>query len=211
MSVMNQVASDLAALRLHFERLDAEHISIPFDAENVAYNVHIMAHGPLLRFVVPVCNTITRCVSDVPVRGVRATTGKWQPHYDVEANYSAFIDFEEGAAATAVYNGYGRFSSIDLCFNVGEWGQLQPAETRTAARRPSPSSTPQAELRAKQERAKNAIPGSAPFQPFFGHRPVRDDHPRLGHQLAHPRGGGVDRADSVVHVEGLPVAQQLAP
>jgi phthalate 4,5-cis-dihydrodiol dehydrogenase len=29
-------------------------------------------------------------------------------------------------------------------------------------------STPEAELSAKRERAKNAIPGSAPFQPFFG-------------------------------------------
>jgi phthalate 4,5-cis-dihydrodiol dehydrogenase len=78
------------------------------------------------------------------------------------------MDFEDGAAATAVYNGYGRFSSMDLCFNVGEWGQLQPPEARAPVRRPSAASTPEAELRAKRERAKSAIPGSAPFQPFFG-------------------------------------------
>jgi phthalate 4,5-cis-dihydrodiol dehydrogenase len=77
-----------------------------------------------------------------------------------------FIEFEDGAAATAVYNGYGRFSSMDLCFNVGEWGQMQPPETRPL--RSSRASTPEAELRAKQERAKSAIPASAAFQPFFG-------------------------------------------
>ncbi len=47
------------------------------------------------------------------------------------------------------------------------------------------------------------------LQQVLGHLPVRDHHPRLGHQLTHPGGGRVDRADPVVHVERLPVAQQL--
>jgi len=101
-------------------------------------------------------------------RSVRARTFDWDSNRRGVGAHVVFIDFQDGAAATAVYNGYGRFSSIDLCFNVGEWGQLQPPEARAPVRRPSAASTPEAELRAKQERARNAIPGSAPFQPFFG-------------------------------------------
>jgi phthalate 4,5-cis-dihydrodiol dehydrogenase len=111
---------------------------------------------------------IIRLLCGGRARSVRARTFDWDASRRGVGAHVVFIDFEDGAAATAVYNGYGRFSSMDLCFNVGEWGQLQPPETRTPLRRPSAASTPEAELRAKQERAKNAIPGSAPFQPFFG-------------------------------------------
>ncbi len=60
------------------------------------------------------------------VRGVRATTGKWQPHYDVEANYSAFLDFEDGATALASFNGYGNFDVRELTWGIGEGGRVQP-------------------------------------------------------------------------------------
>jgi phthalate 4,5-cis-dihydrodiol dehydrogenase len=111
---------------------------------------------------------ILRLLCGGMARSVRARTFDWDPNRRGVGAHVVFIDFEDGAAATAVYNGYGRFSSTDLCFNVGEWGQLQPPETRAPVRRPSPASTPEAELRAKRERAKTAIPASAPFQPFFG-------------------------------------------
>jgi phthalate 4,5-cis-dihydrodiol dehydrogenase len=57
---------------------------------------------------------------------------------------------------------------MDLGFNVSEWGFMQPPESRAPVHRPSSAVTPEDELRAKQARAKNAIPGSAPYQPFFG-------------------------------------------
>ena len=44
----------------------------------------------------------------------------------------------------------------------------------------------------------------------LAHLPVRDRDPRLGHQLADPRGGPLDRLDPVVDVEDLALAQQLA-
>ena len=53
-------------------------------------------------------------------------------------------------------------------------------------------------------------PSTVRLQQLLGHLAVRDDDPGLGHQIAHPRGRLVDRADPVVDVEGLPVAQQLA-
>jgi phthalate 4,5-cis-dihydrodiol dehydrogenase len=62
------------------------------------------------------------------VHGVRATTGKWQPHYDVEANYSAFLDFEDGATALASFNGYGNFDVRELTWGIGEGGRVYPEE-----------------------------------------------------------------------------------
>jgi phthalate 4,5-cis-dihydrodiol dehydrogenase len=62
------------------------------------------------------------------VRGVRATTGKWQPHYDVEANYSAFIDFEDGAVSLASFTGYGNFDIRELTWGIGEGGRVYPED-----------------------------------------------------------------------------------
>jgi phthalate 4,5-cis-dihydrodiol dehydrogenase len=62
------------------------------------------------------------------VRGVRATTGKWQPHYDVEANYSAFLDFEDGPTSLASFNGYGNFDVRELTWGIGEGGRVYPED-----------------------------------------------------------------------------------
>lgn len=97
---------------------------------------------------------------------VRARTFDWDPERAGIGAHAVYLDFENGAAATAIYNGYGNFSSIDLCFNIGEWGFPQPAANRVML--PRGGVTPDQELRAKQARAKTAIPGGAPHQPFFG-------------------------------------------
>lgn len=101
------------------------------------------------------------------VSNVRAKTFDWDPERSAIGAHVAYLDFADGAAATAVYNGYGKFSSMDLCFDVSEWGFMQPPESRAVQRR-VPGATPEEELRAKQERARTAIPGAAPYQPFFG-------------------------------------------
>jgi phthalate 4,5-cis-dihydrodiol dehydrogenase len=109
---------------------------------------------------------IIRLLCGGMARSVRARTFGWDPDRRGIGAHVVFIDFEDGAAATAVYNGYGFFSSAELCFSISEWGEMQSADARPLARRPA--LTPEAELRAKQERSRNAIPGSAPYQPFFG-------------------------------------------
>lgn len=101
------------------------------------------------------------------VSNVRAKTFDWDPERAAIGAHVAYLDFADGAAATAVYNGYGNFSSMDLCFDVSEWGFMQPPESRAVQRR-APGATPEEELRAKQERARSAIPAAAPCQPFFG-------------------------------------------
>ena len=97
---------------------------------------------------------------------VRARTFDWDPERAGIGAHVAYLDFADGAAATAVYNGYGHFSSIDLCSDIGEWGFPQPAASRP--RLPRGHATPEQELRAKQARANNAIASGAPHQPFFG-------------------------------------------
>jgi phthalate 4,5-cis-dihydrodiol dehydrogenase len=104
-------------------------------------------------------------------RSVRAKVFDWDPARRVTGAHTVFIDFEDGPAATAVYNGYGGLSSVDLCFDISEWGFHQPPgrRPRAAARPGAPGAASPAEERvAKQARARTAIPAEAPFQPFFG-------------------------------------------
>ena len=108
---------------------------------------------------------IVRLLCGGRARSVRAKVFDWDPARRVIGAHTAFIDFEDGPAATVVYNGYGGFSSMDLCFDVSEWGFHQPRGQRPAAVR---AASPEQELIAKQARAKTAIPAAAPHQPFFG-------------------------------------------
>ena len=99
-------------------------------------------------------------------RSVRARTFDWNPERRSIGAHSVWIDFEDGAAATAIYNGYGGFPISELTGHISEWGfEEMPG---TSAKRPPPASSPEEELRAKQARAFTAIPGDAPFQPTFG-------------------------------------------
>ena len=59
---------------------------------------------------------------------VRAMTGKYHPAYDVEGNYSAFMDFDDGAAALLSFNGYANFDIRELTWGIGEGGAVQPEE-----------------------------------------------------------------------------------
>ncbi len=111
---------------------------------------------------------ILRLLCGGMAKSVRANTFDWDPARRAIGAHVAHLDFIDGAAATAVYNGYGNFSSMDLCFDVSEWGYMQPPASRPVTRRPAVGATAEDELRAKQLRAKTAIPGAAPYQPFFG-------------------------------------------
>jgi phthalate 4,5-cis-dihydrodiol dehydrogenase len=97
---------------------------------------------------------------------VRARTFDWDARRPTTGAHSVWIEFEGGSVATAVYNGYGRFSTMDLCGDISEWGLRQPAASRPA-HRPGPMSAA-AEREAKRGRAGGAIPARAPHQPFFG-------------------------------------------
>jgi phthalate 4,5-cis-dihydrodiol dehydrogenase len=111
---------------------------------------------------------IVRLLGGGMVRSVRATTFDWDPARHSIGAHVVALQFEDGAAATAVYNGYGYFSTMELVADVTEWGFVEPLSKRAAVRRASAGLSPADELEAKRKRATNAIPTSASHQPHFG-------------------------------------------
>ncbi|HEY7065498.1 MAG TPA: Gfo/Idh/MocA family oxidoreductase [Chloroflexota bacterium] len=106
------------------------------------------------------------------VRTVRATTGRWNPHFACEGNFAAFLEFEEGASATLTFNGYGHFDVTELTWGIGEGGRVHGDEELYGAR-PEPTEPispeekyrlPLYSLEAEIERGRER-PGA---QPFFG-------------------------------------------
>jgi phthalate 4,5-cis-dihydrodiol dehydrogenase len=108
---------------------------------------------------------ILRLIGGGLVKSVRATTFDWDDSRRSIGAHTIFLNFADGAAATAVYNGYGHFSGTELIGGVGEWGEVTKPR---AAPQPSAPMTPEQELAAKRQRARNAIPIGAPHQPHFG-------------------------------------------
>ncbi|MBO0753387.1 MAG: Gfo/Idh/MocA family oxidoreductase, partial [Bradyrhizobiaceae bacterium] len=107
---------------------------------------------------------IIRLLGGGLLTSVRAAAFDWDPARPSIGAHAAWLQFADGATATAVYNGYGRLPGAELCFDVGEWGEPRlPGRARGAA---PPFADD--EIAAKRRRAKNAIPAGAPFQPFFG-------------------------------------------
>ncbi|HEY7496371.1 MAG TPA: Gfo/Idh/MocA family oxidoreductase [Candidatus Tectomicrobia bacterium] len=63
---------------------------------------------------------IVRTIAGGEVRSVRAMTGMWDASRPVVGCHAAYLEFADGAAATAVYSGYDHFDSRELTFGVGE-------------------------------------------------------------------------------------------
>ena len=99
-------------------------------------------------------------------KSVRARTFDFDSSRPTVGAHVVFVDFVDGAAATAVYNGYGHLPGAELTFGIGEWGFRQAAIGTLAIR--GAFGTPEEELRAKADRARHAIPARAPHPPFFG-------------------------------------------
>jgi phthalate 4,5-cis-dihydrodiol dehydrogenase len=99
------------------------------------------------------------------VKSVRASTFDWDDSRSSIGAHTIFLNFADGAAATAIYNGYGHFPGAELTGGIGEWGEA--VRPRVAAQSSAPL-TPEQELAAKRKRARNAIPARAPHQPHFG-------------------------------------------
>ncbi|MDH7795543.1 MULTISPECIES: Gfo/Idh/MocA family oxidoreductase [unclassified Beijerinckia] len=108
---------------------------------------------------------IIRLLGGGAVRSVRAQTFDWDPRRPSIGAHTVFMVFEDGASATAVYNGYGYFSTMELTGDITEWGFVETPDQRPKLKREPVNA---AELAAKQKRAKTAIPAAAPYQPTFG-------------------------------------------
>jgi len=72
---------------------------------------------------------IIRYLGGGMVQSVRAATGSWDPARPGQGSHTVFLEFVDGAAATAVYSGYDRFPSYELTFGVMESGEVATADT----------------------------------------------------------------------------------
>jgi phthalate 4,5-cis-dihydrodiol dehydrogenase len=89
-------------------------------------------HGPILNQG-PHQIDIVRQIHGGPVRSVRAST-VWDSLRSCEGGYSCFLDFEDGASGTMIYDARGFFDTAELFWWVGEGGYLRDPQTNIRAR-----------------------------------------------------------------------------
>jgi len=110
---------------------------------------------------------VVRYVAGGIAKSVRGYAGRWDPHFDTEGNFTAFLEFEGGAVATLGFNGYGYFDVTELTWGIGEGGQQRDPR----AKKPKPRVT--APL-AAEEKYRYVAQGAGETyargvrQPFFG-------------------------------------------
>ena len=78
---------------------------------------------------------ILRTIAGGLVRSVRAMTGMWEASRPVVGCHAAYLEFEDGTAATAIYSGYDHFHSRELTFEVGEARPAAESSAYAQARR----------------------------------------------------------------------------
>ncbi|KAA9011184.1 Gfo/Idh/MocA family protein [Niallia endozanthoxylica] len=117
---------------------------------------------------------IIRLLGGGEVRSIRAVTGIADASRSTEGNHSVFLEFENGIAATAVYNGYDHFHTTDLTFGIGEGGPLTNSNVYGQSRRlikDTKSQTDEVALKVASgfggERSKN-YKEAEKSHPFFG-------------------------------------------
>lgn len=81
---------------------------------------------------------IVRWLGGGLVRSVRASMGRWRPGFDIEGNYSAFLDFQDGATSMITLSTYGQFNSWEFTWNIGEGGNRHPDERLYGPRTKNP-------------------------------------------------------------------------
>jgi phthalate 4,5-cis-dihydrodiol dehydrogenase len=100
---------------------------------------------------------------------VRAVTFDWDPQRAGIGAHSAFLTFADGAAATAIYNGYGGFLSAEICYDLGEAGHPLTAVSAGQSRRAFRARGPGDEGAAKRANTiRSNTEDNADHQPFFG-------------------------------------------
>ncbi len=112
---------------------------------------------------------IVRCIGGGMVKKVRAITGKWNPHFDTEGNFTAFLEFEDGTPATLVFNGYGYFDMTELTWGIGEGGTKSSKQRRDQGDKKEPTGPVDPAVRyAMPRRAETRRSEGKRWQPIFG-------------------------------------------
>ncbi|MBM2812477.1 MAG: Gfo/Idh/MocA family oxidoreductase [Chloroflexi bacterium] len=129
---------------------------------------------------------VVRWIGGGLVRSVRAMVGMWDTSRPIDGAHAAFLEFEDGAAATLAFSGYGRFDTDELHDWVGEGGQQRPAGIYGNQRNRLVHMTAAEVAAAKassiygggRERAVE-LNGGPPFHPHFGTTIVSCQHADL--------------------------------
>ncbi|MCL6633656.1 MAG: hypothetical protein K6T63_13620 [Alicyclobacillus herbarius] len=115
---------------------------------------------------------ILRYLAGGRVRSVRAQVGRWDSSRPTEGAHVVFLEFENGVAATAVYNGYDHFHTSALTFDLGEWGHPVPRHVYGERRRQIRAIGRKEEIHLKRNqagyRSREDLPSPGEHQPFFG-------------------------------------------
>jgi phthalate 4,5-cis-dihydrodiol dehydrogenase len=125
--------------------------------------------GGILFNQVPHQIDMVRLIGGGRVRSVRAQATRLDPARPTEGSAVAFLEFEDGAAASLVYGGYDFFDSDELHFWINERGAAKTPDQHGAARRALAAQQAE-ETRLRVERyAYGSDAGSPPeHQPHFG-------------------------------------------
>jgi phthalate 4,5-cis-dihydrodiol dehydrogenase len=111
---------------------------------------------------------VLRLIGGGLVRSVRAQTFNWDATRPVLGAHSAFLTFEDGTVATAIYNGYGAFLTAEVCWETGPFGYPLPLATAGTSRRAYREAGQGDETGAKRKRTAAREEAPAPRQPYFG-------------------------------------------
>ena len=103
------------------------------------------------------------------VRSVRAHVGVLDPSRPTEGNCTAFLEFENGAAASLTYSSYDFFDSDELHGWIAEGGTPKEPNTQGTARR-TLLSGPVSEPERQKDLGYGGrhLPTEQPYQPHFG-------------------------------------------
>jgi phthalate 4,5-cis-dihydrodiol dehydrogenase len=117
---------------------------------------------------------VIRYIGGGMLRSVRAMTGRWDESRPTEGAHAAFLEFQDGTAATVVYNGYDHFLTTELTFGIGEGGPSQRSQGYASSRKAIQqlnSSDEERRLKSQKgyggKQSKNYDQEKA-HQPFFG-------------------------------------------
>ena len=112
---------------------------------------------------------IIRTIGGGLVQSLRGTAQTWDPSRRVPGCHAAYLDFADGALATAVYSGYDHFDTLEL---VQRGFAVDPAQHAQARRELRAAPDPDWEARAAREeryggtRVRSSQP--KPAQPSLG-------------------------------------------
>jgi phthalate 4,5-cis-dihydrodiol dehydrogenase len=125
--------------------------------------------GGILFNQVPHQIDMVRLIGAGRLRSVRAQATRLDPARPTEGSAIAFLEFEDGVAASLVYGGYDFFDSDELHFWINERGAQKPPDQHGAARR-GLAAGQAAEARLRVERYAYGTPAGLPpnHQPHFG-------------------------------------------